>query len=30
MNYFDLQFSQLMSYGVHIGHTRQNTLIGAA
>lgn len=30
MDYFDLQFSQLMSYGVHIGHTRRNTLVGAA
>lgn len=30
MNYFDLHFSQLLAYGVHIGHTRKNTLVGAA
>jgi len=29
MKFLDLKFSQLMSYGVHIGHTLRNNIIWA-
>lgn len=30
MNFFDLQVNQLMAYSVHLGHTKKNSLNGAA
>jgi len=30
MSVFDLRIAHFISYGAHIGHTKKNTLMGAA